>query len=321
MQDAGNSLPWHRIKNQAMKSIIYSIQTLQGIPLTAFRLFFLGFCLFFSGCAVLPGAHKSEDLSKIFEPGTIISADTGMPITFEALVADLSRARVVYVGEAHTNPAHHEIQLKVIKALYADNPGLVVGMEMFDHTYQSVLDRWSAGELEQEAFLEKVQWSVNWGYNFELYQEILAFIKAKHIRLVALNLPNYIPPRVRVGGIANLTEADKQHLPEEIDLTNTEHRAYIQKIFGRHHAMIKANFEYFYQAQCVWEDTMAAAVARNLKDARMVVLTGNGHIIRKFGVPDRAYARCPAPFKTVYTAAEGSRTERDYGDYIWITTQ
>jgi len=268
-----------------------------------------------------PPKHDIEDLSKIYEPGTIVSAVTGMPVGFETLVADLSRARVVYVGEVHTNAAHHEIQLNVIKALFAENPDLVVGMEMFDHTYQSILDRWSAGELEQAAFLEKVHWDANWRYDFELYKDILLFIKENSIRLVGLNLPNYIPSRVRVGGIDNLLDADRQHLPENIDLTNADHRAYTREIFDRHHGMIKANFEYFYMAQCVWEDTMAEAVARNLQGANMVVLAGNGHIVRKFGIPDRAFLRSQAPFKTVYTAAEGSSPKRDYGDYIWITTR
>lgn len=304
-----------------MKSIIYSIQTSGDIFPLAVLLLSLGVSLFLSGCTMTPDRPIVEDLSKAFEPGTIISAETGMPVAFETLIDDLSLARVVYVGEVHTNPAHHEVQLKVLKALYAENPDLTVGMEMFDQTYQPVLDRWSAGELELEIFLEKVHWYANWRYNIDLYKDILLFIKENRLRLVGLNLPTYIPSRIRVGGIDNLSEADKQHLPEHIDLSNTDHRAYTRSVFDRHHQMIKGNFDYFYAAQCAWEDTMAKAVADNLKNSRLVVLAGNGHIIRKFGVPDRAYARTQAPFKTVYTAVEGSRPKLSYGDYVWITTR
>jgi len=302
-----------------MKSIIYSSQPSERIPPAAFWLLSLGLCLFFPGCAMFPDTPKNEDISTRFKPGTIISADTAMPVTFETLMADLSPARVIYVGEVHTNPAHHKIQLEVIKALYAANADLVVGMEMFDHTYQPILDQWSAGQLAQEAFLEKVHWYANWRYDFELYRGILLFIKENRIRLVGLNLPNYIPRRVRVGGIDNLSEADKQHLPENIDLTNADHRAYAREAFDRHHTLSEANFDYFYMAQCVWEDTMAEAVARNLNGDKMVVLAGNGHIIRKFGIPDRAFLRTAAPFKTVYPAAVDSSPELSFGDYIWIT--
>ena len=73
----------------------------------------------------------------------------------EQLFADLADARVVYVGESHTNPAHHAIQLEVIKALEPSTANLTIGMEMFDNTYQPVLDQWTAGELDQTDFIKK----------------------------------------------------------------------------------------------------------------------------------------------------------------------
>ena len=304
-----------------MKSVIYSSWPSKRITATRFFLLGLAFGLLLEGCALTPDTPKIEDIFKAIKPDTIISADTGMPLAFETLIAYLSHARVIYVGEQHTNPAHHKIQLKVIKTLYASDPDLVVGMEMFDHTYQPVLDQWTAGQLDQKAFLEKVHWYANWRFDFELYQEILLFIKEKKIKLVGLNLPNDIPPRVRIGGIDNLSDADKKHLPEKIDLSHADHRAYAREVFDRHHASIKGNFEYFYMAQCVWEDTMAEAISRNLKGAKMVVLAGNGHIIRKFGIPDRAYLRTKVSFQTIYTAAVGSSLKLSFGDYIWVTAQ
>ena len=72
-------------------------------------------------------------------------------------------------------------------------------------------------------------------------------------------------------------------------------------------------------AQCVWEEIMAESIALNLKGGRMIVLAGNGHIIKKFGVPDRAYHRTRATFKTIYLATIGSVAEQSYADYIWVT--
>jgi uncharacterized iron-regulated protein len=53
----------------------------------------------------------------------------------------------------------------------------------------------------------------------------------------------------------------------------------------------------------------------------MVVLAGNGHIIRKFGIPNRAFARKGAPFKTVYLASVGSQAETSWADYLWVTPE
>ncbi len=136
-------------------------------------------------------------------------------------------------------------------------------MEMFDHTYQDVLDQWSAGKLEKKEFLQKVHWYANWRYDFSLYQNILEFIKEHRLRLVGLNIPNYIPPRIREGGINNLRDDEKDHLPQQMDMSNTAHRDYVQKVFEnhRHHFRGDVEFEDFYAAQSVWEDAMAEAIA------------------------------------------------------------
>ena len=166
-----------------------------------------------------------------------------------------------------------------------------------------------------------MHWYANWRYDFALYRDILNFIKDNHLRLVGLNVPNYIPPRIREGGVESLREAEKQHLPPQMDLSITAHRDYVQEVFEkhRHHFRGEVEFDNFYAAQVVWEDAMAAAIAENLKDDVMVVLAGNGHIQFKYGIPDRAFKLTGKAFTTIYTAAVGDEVEPDVADYIWVT--
>ena len=72
-------------------------------------------------------------------------------------------------------------------------------------------------------------------------------------------------------------------------------------------------------AQCVWEDTMAASVARNLEDDIMVVLAGSGHIIHKFGIPDRSFRRTGVPFRSIMLTSAERRAELSLDDYLWVT--
>jgi uncharacterized iron-regulated protein len=137
---------------------------------------------------------------------------------------------------------------------------------------------------------------------------------------VALNVPFHIPAKIRVGGIASLSAEDAGHLPETIDTSVADHRRYMEDIYKMHAFGGRGNFDFFYEAQCTWEDAMAAKVAEHLGTGTMVVLAGNGHIIRKFGIPDRAFARNPAPFKTVYLAAVGGEAESTWADYLWVTS-
>jgi uncharacterized iron-regulated protein len=278
--------------------------------------------IFLWGCAVTPTKKLTiQDTDESFEEGVIISAELGKPVSFKELLADLSGCQIIYIGEKHTNVEHHRIQLKVIQAIFKEHSSMAVGMEMFDHTYQDVLDMWAAGDLDQKVFLKKSHWYANWRFDFSLYREILEFIKENHIRLVALNIPNHIPPKIREGGIDNLREDEKEHLPQQIDTSKTAHRDYLQNVFDghKHHFRGEVEFENFYTAQSVWEDAMAEMISQHLKNDVMVVLAGNGHIQFKYGIPDRAFNRTGALFRTIYLAPAGEVVELDIADYIWVT--
>jgi len=259
--------------------------------------------------------------SQTVKPDTIISAATGQAVTFEQLMADLNRHQIIFVGEYHANPAHHAIQLKIIEAVFKNNPSMRVGMEMFDRSYQEVLDLWSAGVLDEETFLRKVHWYANWLYDFELYRNILMFIKENKIKIVALNIPFHIPARIRVGGIDNLSDADRQYLPKEIDTANTAHREYVAEIFNQHQFKSSVKFDDFYAAQCVWDEVMAESVAMNLGSKKVVVLAGNGHIRYKYGIPDRTFRRTGVSFLTIYPVAAGEEIDLAVADYVWVTSR
>ncbi len=260
-----------------------------------------------------------KDTSTAVEPDTIISAKTGKTVTFGELMNDLNSSQIVFIGERHTNPSHHAVQLKIIEAVFKNHHSMVVGMEMFDRSYQPVLDLWSGGVLEEEIFLRKVHWYANWRWDFALYRNIFLFIKENRIKIVALNIPSYIPSRIRVGGIDNLADDDKQYLPKEIDTSNTAHRNYTEQVFKRHHFKSNVKFDDFYMAQCVWEEIMAESIASDLGRKKIVVLTGNGHIQYKYGIPDRTFRRTGASFRTIYLASVGEEVELAIADYIWVT--
>ncbi len=275
-----------------------------------------------TGCLSAPKTHIDiKSMDRQYGPDTIVSADRKQPVSFDDMMAQLKTARIIYVGESHTNAAHHEIQLKILKHLYrrhGDN--LIVGMEMFSRPYQDELLRWSSGQMSEEAFLQQTHWYANWQYDFSLYRNLLQFIKNKEIFLAALNVPFHIPGKIAAGGIQSLHPHEKAHLPDRIDMSNEKHRQYVKEIFQQHgHASKRYRFENFYAAQCVWEDAMAEAISHHIDDGVMVVFAGNGHITHKFGIPERAHARTQLPYQTVIPKAAGSSVELSAADYIRVT--
>ena len=287
------------------------------------NLFLSLLCLVLAGCTSMPETITITATGATFPVETILSARSGQPVSFDALVEDLAGVRVIYVGETHTNREHHIIQARIIEALHARHADLTVGMEMFDHRYDPVLEAWRNGVLDRAAFIEKTHWYVprsGWGFPFDLYAPILGAIQSRRIRLVGLNIPGWIPSKISASGIANLLSDERELIAEHIDTSHAAHRAYVQSIFNEttaHHQL--KSFDHFYEAQCAWEDTMAASIARKLGEGPMLVVIGNGHIQYKYGVPDRAYDRTRKPFRTVYLAPVGTQADLAVADYIWVT--
>jgi uncharacterized iron-regulated protein len=288
----------------------------------------VGALFILGGCTMKPSQIKAEGNEQLkvegvdqpLAAGAILDCSQGETIPFEQLIQKLAQVRVVYVGEMHTRRSHHEIQLRIIRALVENGENVRVGMEMFDHTYAAVLDQWSAGDLDWKNFLKKSHWYANWKFDDSLYRDILAYIQERHLKLIGLNIPFFIPPKISVGGLDSLSAYERSQLPKTIDRSHPEHRAYLEKIFDKHHHLKgRKDFEDFYAAQCAWEDGMAQSVADNLDEATMVVLAGNGHIKGKYGIPDRAFKRAKAPFLTVYLAAPGDDSLKQAdADFIWF---
>jgi len=66
----------------------------------------------------------------------------GSATTFNALVEEISDARVIFIGETHDSPDDHRTQLDIIQALHEKDLTMAVGLEMFTERDQVILDQW-----------------------------------------------------------------------------------------------------------------------------------------------------------------------------------
>jgi uncharacterized iron-regulated protein len=277
-----------------------------------------GFMVLITACGGQRPLLVLENLEGPVAEGEIWDTTHDEAISFEQMIGRLGNARVVYVGERHNSSPHHDAQLRIIQALAEKGWAVQVGMEMFDHTYQDKLDRWTDGAYDWASFLNETHWYANWRYDDALYRNILIYVKENGLRVVGLNIPFWLPPKIATGGLDSLSPEERDLLPDIIDTSIEAHRAYVEKIYKMHRLKGRDNFEYFYQAQCAWEDGMAQTIADNLNNGPMVVLAGNGHIQRKFGIPDRAFQRTSAAFQTIFLASPGDTVSASTADFIWI---
>ncbi len=213
-------------------------------------------------------------------------------------VCRVAQAKVVYLGETHDSAADHKAQMEILQKLYRQTK-IAVAMEMFQRPYQGVLNRYLAGQLSEQELVEQSQYEQRWGFPWEYYAPILRFAKEKHLPVLALNTPTEVTRQVAREGLESLTPAQRQFIPpfSEIRTDNAEYRQLMLGAFKQHQAAghgASADFERFFLAQVLWDETMAERIAQFLQanpDYQVVVLAGKGHINYGYGIPSRVARR------------------------------
>jgi uncharacterized iron-regulated protein len=199
----------------------------------------------------------------------------------------------VLVGEQHDDVQHHVLERRVVEAVA--KPGSAVGLEMVTWQNQSILDRFSKGEIDADALATALDWPKSWGHDFAWYAPILVAAQQQGARLVALNAPRPLVRAVAKKGIAGLDDGECAELPM-MDLGDEAHRDEIRAVFSHHGPSPSGDgFERFYSAQVLWDESMADRAAAALAQGapNVVVIAGVGHVQGGRGIPQRLQRRRP----------------------------
>ena len=233
-------------------------------------------------------------------PYSIVDARTGREVDKAAFWDKVDGSRLVCVGEDHSNPHHHWVQLEVMKEVAAHKKHtLALGMEMFQRPFQGILDDYAASRIDEPTLLSRSAWEERWGFDYGFYGPTIRAAVAAHAALLALNASKELVHDVVQKGLEGLTPEEKAQVPE-LDLTNKAHRAWFDATMeemggasAHQHKdkdtaekpeeapkMQMPSADRIYTAQVVWDETMADTAAKWLAatpNSSVVVLAGNGH--------------------------------------------
>ena len=223
---------------------------------------------------------------------------TGRPIAQAALFHDLATRSAVLLGESHTSADDHRWQLQTLAALYGRSPNLVLGFEAFPRRLQPVLDRWVAGEMSEQAFLEQTEWHEVWGYPAPLYMPLFEFARMNRVPMVALNVERKLVSRIGKEGWAAVPPDER----EGVGAPATPSAAYVAslaRVYAQHRQAAPPTgetpaadptdpaFKRFVEAQTTWDRAMAEAIAathRRRGHPLVVAVAGRGHVEYGYGI-------------------------------------
>lgn len=270
---------------------------------------------FREGRNVLKTAVESERGMRHVVTKEVMGIEVPRATTLQEIMERVRDKDIIYVGERHDRFDHHRVQLEVIRELHRRKGRIAIGMEMFQKPFQEVLDAYVNGEIDERALLKRSEYFTRWGFDYKLYREILLYARENKIPVIALNIAREIVSKVSKEGIHSLTEKERAELPEFMDLSDQEYRRRLREIFRHHAGSPERNFDFFFQSQVLWDESMAHnldAFLREHPDRQVVVLAGGGHLAFGSGIPRRAHRLNGRPHAVIMMSEEAEKGIADY---------
>ncbi|HSL21750.1 MAG TPA: ChaN family lipoprotein [Vicinamibacterales bacterium] len=204
---------------------------------------------------------------------------------FEAMLSELARADVVFVGEQHDDRNTHRLEAALLEGLLRRRGRLTLSLEMFERDAQPALSQYLEGTLGEEEFLKQ---SRPWPRYASDYRPLLEFAKAHGWPVVAANVPRRLASQVAKEGLATidkLSPQDRAYVAQSIECPADSYRKRFVETINQHPLPgsdkmspeeRRALDERFYQAQCIKDETMAEAIVAARNEGRDLVVHYNG---------------------------------------------
>jgi uncharacterized iron-regulated protein len=234
--------------------------------------------LLLSGLQPPPKASPAPPATSSYVPQRVYDTRQKSFADFEAMLADLARADVVFVGEQHDDANTHRLELAVLEGLMRRRVPLVIAMEMFERDVQATLDQYLAGAITEEQFLKDAR---PWPRYATDYRPIIEFARAHHLAVIASDVPRRIAGDVSKTGIGVLDglAADRGLAARELQcpIGGAYYDRFLEAMGGHppsgdpKAADIQQKNDRFYLAQCLKDETMGESIAAAFEKG------GNGH--------------------------------------------
>ena len=300
-------------------------------------------------------AQNSPHGSNGYTPQRVYASRDKKFTDFEAMLVELSRADVVFVGEQHDDPNTHRLERAILEGLARRRSSIVLALEMFERDVQPALDNYIASHVTEEEFLKSSRPWPRYGTD---YRPLLEFARLHKWPIIAGNVPRRYAAQVAksgLGAIDLLPAAERAFIARQIQCPSDDYFKRFSEAMSQHPSSNATNkgasspesaqkeadrretVTRLYQAQCVKDETMAESIA-NLQPVRSVsdnspsplVVHFNGafHSDYRLGTAARVQQRLPKAVIRVVTILPvadldslNPNDQRKRADFLLFTLQ
>jgi uncharacterized iron-regulated protein len=207
--------------------------------------------------------------------GRIWSVHDGRFVPVSKLVYVSPYPKIVLLGETHDNKAHHELQLRIVEGMVADDLRPALVMEQFDRDFQDAITlAQERPDASTESILDAGHFNRQ-GWQVEYYRPLVALALKFRLPIIAGNLS-------REDALTIIRDKDGHIFPE---VSKDVEDALAEDILQSHGTGMPPDvIAGMVRAQRARDIAMAKALER-YADRGAVLIAGIAHVRRDRGVP------------------------------------
>lgn len=273
--------------------------------------------LFWLGLALAAGAADQP------RPGVIIDLQSGQPLSEAELLQRLRQVPRVLIGEKHDNPAHHQLEVHLLRQLV--DADTAVALEMLDETLAARIPA-AAAFADVDQLRQQLQWQDQQrGWLWQDYGAVMAAVLEQGGRLQAGNISRETSMQVyRDGTVA----AADTRFSTVTAVQKDVQEPLLELIYSGHCGTVpRARLGPMVTIQLLKDAAVAAALLTDSR--RHLLISGAVHARKDIGVPRHLGLRTAEPSLTLLLQEvdDTLASWRDYpqaslaqADYLWFTT-
>ncbi|UCF04692.1 MAG: ChaN family lipoprotein [bacterium] len=107
--------------------------------------------------------------------------------TIEQIIDEAAGRDILYFGDYHPLDASQEFVLRLMSGLAERGRKVVLALEMLYIQQQEFLDLWMKGRIDEEEFLEAIDYRSEWGFRWESYRRIFEHAKDPFVPIFGID--------------------------------------------------------------------------------------------------------------------------------------
>ncbi len=148
--------------------------------------------------------------------------------SYDDLIIACFKSDIVYLGDYHALPSSQFFAARLLREVATRSRQVILAVEMVYGRNQRVLDRWMAGEIDDDEFKRRIRYDLEWGYDWGAFRRVFDTARDYGLKVFGIDCP----PR---NGLRYIRKRDRYAASRIVDILEKNPGAKVFVLIGESH--------------------------------------------------------------------------------------